>query len=179
MFSKYTNKTRLKVSIGDGKYKLIIKAWDLANNYAHSAITNFIIDTSPPTIVIISPSENITLTQPANITFTFMSSEKLKWLTLMINGEKYNATLINGTWIVNVTNLEVGTYKWRIQAIDLAGNKFLSKEYEISIISKPTPPILQYYPWIIATIVVIIIVIIGIITFYRKYYFYKKLEETI
>ena len=117
------------------------------------------IDTTPPTISVISP-ENKTYTVN-DVPLTFTVSESISWVGYSLDGQM-NATISGNTTIVGLSD---GTHTIKVYANDTAGNTGASEIIYFSIETQAEPPQM----WIIGLAVAAIAVATATITvFWRK-----------
>ena len=104
----------------DGLHTLYVRAYDNAGNVNQTNVT-FIVDTTPPTIVLNSPTPiNYSTT---SIVANWTGSDATSGIAY------YNVSLDGGAWInvglnttYNLTNLSQGSHTFTVLAIDKAGN---------------------------------------------------------
>ncbi len=103
----------------EGRYSLIIKAYDLAGNSGNYSVT-FVVDRSPPTVYIESPV-NGEVTNKSLITVKVRASDNACLLSVKayINGTALR--IVNGEALARINSS--GTYIIKAYAIDCAGNK--------------------------------------------------------
>ncbi len=113
--------------------------WVSAGGNSESSL-DFIVDTTPPTITLVSPTpaNNSNLSQNwifVNIT----ANENLSVALLEWNG--VNETMNQGSWYKNKTGLADGTYTFRVWGNDSAGNWGISGTRVVTI--DTTPPLIS------------------------------------
>ncbi|MDH5783080.1 MAG: PKD domain-containing protein [Candidatus Bathyarchaeota archaeon] len=101
--------------LSDGSHHLIIYANDTFDNMGSSTVY-FTVDTTPPTIIILSP-ENKTYSMDA-ISLTFTVSESTSWIGYSPDGQA-NTTITGNT---TLTGLSDEMHNIRVYARDIVGN---------------------------------------------------------
>jgi PGF-pre-PGF domain-containing protein len=129
---------------GDGTYSWHIKACDNTSNCINSSIRIFRIDTTPPTINLISPTNGYTWTSSNTITFTYnVTDVSIRNCSLIINNETVET---NTSVIINITQsftrtLSNGNYNWSINCTDYANqtNSSVTRSLAVSYTPPTTP----------------------------------------
>jgi parallel beta-helix repeat protein len=119
----------------EGLHTVFVKAMDTYKNLA-STVFNFIIDSTNPSIYLISP-ENKSIIQSGTILEFSITDLNLKHVNYSVNGG--NNISILDPFIISTTHWADGEYIIQINALDKAGNQN-SSGYLLMIDS--TPPIL-------------------------------------
>ncbi len=132
--STTTSKT---YTLSDGSHTVTVIAVDNAGNTKVSSIT-FTVDTTPPTLSITSPANNSYTNQP-HIGVTWTGSDE--------NLDYYNFSIDNGGWINAGTNTTLsvdfvydGHHSISVLAVDKAGN---TRKETLYITLDTTPPYIQ------------------------------------
>ncbi|UYZ39565.1 MAG: PKD domain-containing protein [Candidatus Methanospirare jalkutatii] len=110
-------------TLSDGRHTFYVKAEDKAGNVEESESVTFIIDTTPPTISIISPTDGQVFTT-ATITVSGTVSDNIDLSKVEVkvgSGSWQTATISGTTWSKQVT-LAPGPNTIYARAIDEAGN---------------------------------------------------------
>ncbi|MFC1540438.1 hypothetical protein ACFL4J_00185 [Candidatus Margulisiibacteriota bacterium] len=146
------------VRVADGQYKIRIKAYDLAGNYA-VAEQPITIDSTPPSVMSANIEPQPVTTDSSTLRMTARVSERstviisLKnlskntasaYLTQATPAEDGNASLANYTWTYDnmfAQGPEDGIYRAEIIARDEAGNESLPKTLEAVRIDRTAPVI--------------------------------------
>ncbi len=126
--------TEYDLKIDDGKHRVLVKAIDNAGNWNISSL-NIMIDTTPPSLKIISPEDNAILNE-STIELKINASDSLSGL------KDVYFKIDNSQWEIirdNIAYIQVtdGFHKISVEAYDLGGNKECG---EISITIDTTPP---------------------------------------
>jgi len=123
-------------SLLDGIHAIRVYANDTEGNMGNSTPVNFSIDTTPPTIEILSP-QNITY-NARGLPLTFTLSEPSSWIGYSLDSNP-NASIIGNT---TITNLQNGSHAITIYANDTLGNMGQSStvHFTIEITSDDTTP---------------------------------------
>lgn len=107
------------------------------NNFGFSETRNFTIDSIPPEIILINPSNNI-IRSNNTIDFIYKVIDYgmgIKNCTLFLNGSIlfFNSNILNDTNIVNITTLLMGNYYFEVGCFDNIGNYNISEKYYFEI----------------------------------------------
>jgi hypothetical protein len=108
------------ISVADGSHVVYVRAFDKAGN-SNETNVSFKVDTTPPSVSIISPS--VSIIRSSNVTIVWSGSDNGSGIN------HYEIKLNNGSWInlENVTSytyfeLDDGNYTVYVEAVDNAGN---------------------------------------------------------
>jgi hypothetical protein len=123
--------------------------------YAHATV-QFTIDTTPPTISVLS-IQNTTYDM-TDIDLNFSVSEPVSQITYSLDGQE-NVTIAGNT---TLAGLSVGEHNVTVYAWDTAGNVGASKTITFTVTSFPTAPIVA------ASAASIAVVIAGLLVYFRK-----------
>ncbi|MBI5697833.1 MAG: S8 family serine peptidase, partial [Thaumarchaeota archaeon] len=133
-YYNYTN-------LSDGTYNYTIFANDTRNNIGNTSRRNITLDTTPPTINLISP--NSTNQTNSTVTFRFNTTDLLSptmSCALYINGT-YNQTIssvLNSTNTTFNATLAEANYNWNISCNDSANNTGNSSALNFTVNIPPT-----------------------------------------
>lgn len=119
----------------EGKHVLFFEVKDKAGNIQQLSV-EFIIDKTPPKIVVDGVKKNETYRDPVNLSISLDNpSDTLK--SVMINGELFNGEVkdVNGTKVISVTLSDINKYKVEVLAEDEAGNE-INEVVEFEIVEK-------------------------------------------
>ena len=141
----------------DGMHSLIVYARDQAGNRGSSDMIYFTVDTTPPSISILSP-ENKTY-ETTDIPLNFTVDETVSWMAYSLNGQA-NVTVRN----ITLTGLAVDAHSLTIYAMDEAGNT--GSEIIYFSIAKETEPFLR--TWVETAVVSVAVVGLGFIVYFSK-----------
>jgi len=164
------NKTLTGLS--DGMHSLVVYASDIAGNVGYSDIVYFTIqttpiDTTPPSISIVSP-ENKTY-DTTNIPLTFTADESVSWMAYSLDNNA-NVTITGNT---TLSGLSDGSHSLVVNAKDTAGNTGASETVYFSIETQKAEP---FPTWIVAPIVIIAVVGAALLVYFAKV---KKTTEKV
>ena len=122
------------------------------------------LDTTPPTISIVSP-ENKTYTAN-NVPLTFTVSKPTSWIGYSLDGQE-NVTISGNT---TLTGLSDGSHNLTVYAKDTAGNTGSSKTIYFSIAQKKEPEQSPPFPttWIVTATVIIAMVGAALLVYFNK-----------
>jgi len=137
--------------LAEGSHNIIVYANDTAGNMGSSDMVYFAIqtspiDTTPPSISIVSP-ENKTC-DTTDIPLTFTVDESVLWMAYSFDN-KANATITGNT---TLSGLSDGSHSLIVYAKDTAGNTGASEVIYFTIETKKAEP---FPMWIVAAIVII------------------------
>jgi len=118
----------------DGPHCVIVYANDTVGNIGSSNIVYFTIDTTPPSINIVSPQNNVYYSE--SIPLTFEINETAFWIGYSLDNQS-NVT-INGNTMIN---MEDGLHQIVVYANDTAGNMGSSYSVHFAVNSS------LYDPW--------------------------------
>jgi len=117
--------TSRQLTLGDGVYTAVVRAYDALGNFAEASIT-LTVDTVDPTLNITSPSEGALLSS-TSVNVTWMTEDVLSGIAYI------NVSIFNGTGWDNATlgasarnilfDLEDGAFTIYIKVVDNAGNE--------------------------------------------------------
>ena len=122
-------------SLGDGNYTFNVTANDTSLNQNTTETRWVNIDTTPPTLTLISPTapNNSNLSQNW-IYVNVSSNEALNNSMLKLNGTWYTMSRLNSTaWYLNVTGLVDGTYVYNVTANDTVNNSAISETRNVTL----------------------------------------------
>jgi len=147
-------------SIFDGVHFVVVYANDTAGNMGASNTVYFTIDTTPPSVSIVSP-ENKTY-DTADVSLTFTVDESVSWMAYSLDGQA-NVTITGNT---TLSGLSDGSHSIIVYAKDTAGNNGPSETMYFTIETEKEEP----FPTWIAPAIVIIIAALGTAVYllYRK-----------
>ena len=111
----------------DGSHSIVVYASDLAGNIGSSDIIHFTVDTSPPSISLLSP-QNQTY-NPADLLLNFTLNETATWIGYSLDGQE--TVTITGNTIL--TDLSYGSHAITVYATDPAGNTGTSETIHFSV----------------------------------------------
>ena len=136
--------------LSDGMHSLIVYASDLAGNVGSSDIVYFtiqtpLIDTTPPTISIVSP-ENKTY-DTTDIQLTFTTDESVSWMAYSLDNNA-NVTITGNT---TLSGLPEGPHNLVVYTNDTAGNMGASNMVYFGV-ETPQP---ESFPTLIVVAVVV------------------------
>jgi len=134
--------------LSDGMHSLVVYASDIAGNIGFSDTVYFTIDTTLPTITILSPENKTYGTTYVLLSFTV--DKAVLWMAYSLDGQA-NATITGNT---TLTSLLDGVHYIVIYAIDTAGNTGASNtiyftvdtEAPIIILVSPTNTSYLFHP---------------------------------
>ncbi|MEM0449892.1 MAG: Ig-like domain-containing protein, partial [Methanomassiliicoccales archaeon] len=112
--------------LSDGKHKLTVKIYNADGNTGYDAI-NVTIDTTPPLLFIISPTEG-SKNNTGSIKVTWTASDAtsgVKNYSLRVNSSEWKQQNLNTSY--EITDLQNGTYLIEVRAFDNAGNSVIRK----------------------------------------------------
>jgi parallel beta-helix repeat protein len=128
--------------LADGAHSVLVYANDTSGNFGSSDIVHFSVDTIPPEITVLSPSEQ--MYQTGSIELTFTVSKPTSWIGYSLNGEA-NVTIVGN---VTFSSLPDGNHSIIVYAADTIGNFGSSTLVYFSV--DTTPPnitdVIQYPP---------------------------------
>jgi len=146
-------------SIFDGGHFVVVYANDTAGNMGASNMVYFTIDTTLPTISVLSPENKSYDT--TNISLTFTIDESASWMAYSLDGQA-NVTVTGNT---TLSGLSDGSHSIIVYANDTAGNTGLSETIYFTIETEKEEP----FPTWIVPVIVIIIVALGIAVYLLKF----------
>jgi len=128
--------------LSDGSHNLVVYANDTVDNMGKSATIYFVVyippvDTTPPTITIISPQE--TTYEVSEVSLYFSVNEDTSWIGYSLDGQD-NVTITGDTVL---SGLSDGSHTIVVFATDYAGNTGASDTVQFTISTPPvdtTPP---------------------------------------
>jgi len=155
-----------------GTYPFTIWANDTSDNWAHAGGSFFIRepDTTPPIIVHTPPGSvyiGDTINITANVTDPDSAVADVRLMYASNNGTEQNESMIisGGMYTYTVpAQTSAGTVRYRIYAIDPAGNVNISQEYAVAVMPHPSSTSLDVT--LIALIIVVIVVILAIVALF-------------
>jgi serine protease AprX len=119
----------------DGSCIIKLVVYDKAGNL-ETAETTVTIDNTPPSVTLISPSEDSVVSRTVNVTFSF-SDENLENATLLLDGKILSDITDKHFYLWNTTQTSDGEHILMLIVIDEAGN---SRTFEITVTVDNTPP---------------------------------------
>ncbi len=153
-----TGNTTLPV-LSDGSHYVVVYANDTFDNMGSSTVY-FAIDTTPPSISILSP-ENKTY-DTTDLPLNFTVDEPVSWMAYSLDGQA-NVTI---TGNVTLSGLSEGSHNITVYAEDAAGNTGASPTIYFTI---ETPPPSEAFPiWIVVTIAIIVIAALTLLVYFTK-----------
>jgi len=141
--------------LGEGSHKLIVYINDTFGNTVASETLYFSVDTKPPVITVLSPT-NRTYGE-LDVQSTIIIDEPTSWLGYSLNGRE--KVTITGN--VTLAALSEGSHFINFYATDIIGNNVTSQRIYFEI--APFPTLL-----VVASILVIIITIMAIYLFLNR-----------
>jgi hypothetical protein len=147
--------------LSDGTHSVVVYARDVVGNAASTVTIYFTTDTTPPSILLLSP-QNITY-DTSEIPLAFRINETTSWIGYSLDGQ-LNVTI---TGNITLTALPTGSHNIIIYARDIAGNTEAS-EITTFTFTETQPP--ESYPtaWVAATAIATIAVSGTAFLFYFK-----------
>ncbi len=133
--------TTYQTHVNTGKHIWTIVAYDKAGNF-QSITSSLVVDTQPPKVTIIQPTNYINTTQ---VTFKFKVtddySEIMRCNLTVDNGFSKSMTVSNGSEVtVPVTISKEGEYNWEVKCVD---NSYNVGSAKAKFILDITPPVTQ------------------------------------
>lgn len=127
----------------EGTNELYIYSIDNISNISQTNIINIIVDKTPPTLNILSPTNN-QLFNTTNIVVEGICSDNLSEFSIFIKVNTNNFEEVKGSinWSTNINTIE-GTNEIYIYAIDSAWNSTIT--IDISFLVDITPPIISIF----------------------------------
>ncbi len=116
----------------DGGHNIVVYATDLAGNVGASDIIHFTIDTTNPTISLLSPQNQTYGTTELILNFTL--NENASWTGYSLDGQE-NVTV---TGNINLTDLAYGSHTITLYANDTYGNMAASETIHFNV-AEPFP----------------------------------------
>ena len=157
--------------VSDGSHVLTISAQDRVG-FETTKSFDFIVDTKPPVLEILSPTNNTSISNKLFIDLKITDEnlpEKDKISFLLPSGERIVDKM---TYSFNTTLVEDGEYEINIFGIDKVGNSItrdIMFTVDHTIVEKPTiPEQLEFNPVLILLAVVIVAAILAGIIFARR-----------
>lgn len=145
--------------LSDGSHHVTVYANDTVGNMGRSSTVYFSIDSTPPSVSVISP-ENKTYTV-ADISLTFTVAEPVSWIGYSFDGQA-NVTVTGNTTLYGLAD---GLHSLTVCARDAAGNTGASETVYFSVNTKQPEP----FPWwILAAIVGAAAVAIAVVLYLVK-----------
>ena len=137
----------LLTGLFDGVHYVVVYANDTAGNMGASNTVHFTVDTTPPSVSILSP-ENKTY-DATNVSLSFTIDESVSWIGYSLDGQD-NMTIAENT---TLSDLSDGSHNIIIYAKDTVGNTGLSETVYFTIETEKEEP---FPTWIIPAIVIIL-----------------------
>ena len=116
----------------DGSHSIVVYARDIAGNNGASAVTRFTVDTSPPSVALLSPL-NQTYGK-AELLLDFALNETASWVGYSLDGQEP----ITVTGSTTLTGLSYASHTITVYARDSAGNTGSSETINFSV-QEPLP----------------------------------------
>jgi hypothetical protein len=116
----------------DGVHSIVVYASDLAGNVGASDVIHFTVDTSPPSIALLSP-QNQTY-NPVQLPLNFALNETSSWIGYSLDGQK-TVTITGNT---SLTDLASGSHTITVYANYTYGNTATSETIHFSV-AEPFP----------------------------------------
>jgi hypothetical protein len=111
----------------DGSHSIVVYASDTAGNIGSSDIINFTIDTSPPSISILSPQKKTY--GSSELMLNFAINENASWIGYSLDGQE-PVTITGNT---TIAGLSYGSHTITVYARDAAGNPGASETIHFSV----------------------------------------------
>jgi hypothetical protein len=121
--------------LSDGVHRIVIYASDMARNVGASDVIHFTVDTSPPSIRLLSP-QNQTYTT-TEVLLDFMLNETASWTAYSLDGQEPVTTTGN----ISLTDLASGSHTITVYAKDAYSNMVASEIMHFSV-AEPFPTVL-------------------------------------
>jgi hypothetical protein len=121
-----SGKTTL-LRLPDGSHSIVVYASDSAGNIGSSNMVHFAMDTSPPSISVLSPQNQTYNT--AELLLNFTLNENTSWIGYSLDGQE--AVTITGN--TTLTNLSYGSHTITVYANDTYGNMATSETIYFSV----------------------------------------------
>jgi outer membrane protein assembly factor BamB len=119
--------------LSDGNHSIVVYASDMAGNTGSSEAVHFAIDTTPPTISILS-LENETYTA-TSIPLDIAINEQVSWMGYTLDTYA-NVTIMGNTTITGVSD---GSHNLAVYANDTIGNTGISETVHFYVTQKTNP----------------------------------------
>jgi sporulation protein YlmC with PRC-barrel domain len=131
LFVNFTNLT-------DGTYYFNATVYDNAGNKNDTETRTITIDTTNPSLILLSPSTNL-VNDDGNISFVYniTDTNNITNCSLILNNEinLTNSSIIKGiNSSFQLNDLEAGKYNWSINCFDIAGNTNVSEIRRFTVI---------------------------------------------
>jgi hypothetical protein len=121
--------------LSDGQHNLVVYASDLAGNIGSSDTISFTVDTSPPSILLLSPQNQTYTTNELQLDFTL--NKTALWASYSLDGQE----TVTATGNVSLTDLAYGSHTITVYAKDTRGNMVASETIYFSV-TEPFPTVL-------------------------------------
>jgi hypothetical protein len=146
--------------LSDGSHNITVYATDILGNIGSSVRVHFTIDTTLPSISILSPQNKTYDTTGIPLNFTV--NEPVSWIAYSLDGQT-NVTITGNT---TITGLPYGHHSLVVYATDTDGNTGASETVYFSIETQPSEP----FPitWVAAAIAIIVIVGVALLVYFAK-----------
>jgi hypothetical protein len=118
-------------SLSDGAHNVVVYANDTLGNMGSSNAADFSVDTTPPSITILSPLEQTYHTGSIELTFTL--DESTSWIGYSLDGQA-NVTISDNT---TLSNLVDGDHETVVYASDTLNNTGSSSVVHFSVDTAP------------------------------------------
>jgi hypothetical protein len=112
----------------DGAHSIVVYASDKAENIGSSGIINFTVDTSPPSISILSPQKKAY--NPSELLLNFTINENTSWIGYSLDGQE-PVTITGNT---TLAGLSYESHTITVYAKDAAGNTGTSETIHVSVL---------------------------------------------
>jgi hypothetical protein len=113
--------------LSDGSHSIVVYASDTAGNIGSSDTINFTVDTSPPSISILSPQKQTY--NPSELLLNFAINENASWIGYSLDGQE-PVTITGNT---TLTSLSYGSHTIIVYATDAAGNTGTSQTIHFGV----------------------------------------------
>jgi hypothetical protein len=119
----------------DGQHSIVVYASDLSGKVGSSDIVNFTVDTSPPSILLLSPQNQTYTTNELQLDFTL--NKTALWAGYSLDGQE----TVTARGNVSLKGLAYGSHTIIVYAKDAYGNMVASETTHFSV-AEPFPTVL-------------------------------------
>jgi len=125
--------------LSEGPHSIIVYGNDTAGNMGNSGVIYFSVDTTPPTITILSPEEG-SISNTKNVLLEFTVDEEVSWMGFSLDGA-LNET-IDGNY--TMPGLDKGSHNVVVYANDTANNmgSSVTINFSVQIEEDTIPPVI-------------------------------------